>query len=653
MSSPRDSRTESTCIDRPSGPSLVSHALTDAPPTRPAFLYEPLDHATDSIRVLEIVSDPNESVIRCRMSHTTIVESSYRCLSYTWLPSHPVHEIEVNGGTLEVGDNLYQFLCRYRTWQRDDGQPTASGSDDDEFDKGLPLWIDAICIDQKTLKEKNHQVGLMGTIYKEAEDVIIWPGILDETLLDFLTMAQGLEPIMTYELPVEINPEGEMQQVFQDVPEANRPQINSQSLDLLRNGVVHFWSLPYWTRIWIVQEIILPDKNSELLIFIEKVPFKMAFIYRLLTGVKMMLSEDDWDVYPGEIYCNSRILRKTGLYAPGTCTTLPDLIGDFIKCSCMDKRDRVYALLSLAEEQPRIPVDYGLSARAVFCNVMEQYKDEKSIDELLLLGAQLIEGLELRCPRADREQYTPVQLCPERPYVDITKAPNETALPTNVSLPNWTNGKFEPYEMCCNEEAFSMLCIYVAVFDAEDVHVLEYAVEEYETAVRVRYARMHEFIQGQPKDRRYCGLLANMCKDMQNDFYIWLPMPSEDVYYHRLMNDTDQAAPALLRSWTGPKYCADFAPPLVRATEGHQYIGLAKRYWVEKFGLTSVSLRNRASIFPAAQDLPVDPAQSMVGCIGDKQVVYLGLPTVRGTYTCSDKSESKDRVKILGFELKQ
>jgi hypothetical protein len=130
-------------------------------------------------------------------------------------------------------------------------------------------------------------------------------------------------------------------------------------------------------------------------------------------------------------------------------------------------------------------------------------------------------------------------------------------------------------------------------------------------------------------------------------------MPSEAVYYYRLMNDTDQAAPALLRSWTGPKYCADFAPPLVRAKEGHQYIGLAKRYWVEKFGLTSVSLRNRASIFPAAQDLPVDPAQSMVGCIGDKQVVYLGLPTVRGTYTCSDKSESKDRVKILGIGLEQ
>jgi hypothetical protein len=38
------------------------------------------------------------------------------------------------------------------------------------------LWIDAISINQETLEERNHQVGIMGEIYSRAECVIIWLG---------------------------------------------------------------------------------------------------------------------------------------------------------------------------------------------------------------------------------------------------------------------------------------------------------------------------------------------------------------------------------------------------------------------------------------------------------------------------------------------
>ncbi|KAG4432732.1 hypothetical protein IFR05_011788 [Cadophora sp. M221] len=38
------------------------------------------------------------------------------------------------------------------------------------------LWVDAICIDQANIPEKNHQIQLMGHIYEEAECVIIWLG---------------------------------------------------------------------------------------------------------------------------------------------------------------------------------------------------------------------------------------------------------------------------------------------------------------------------------------------------------------------------------------------------------------------------------------------------------------------------------------------
>lgn len=38
------------------------------------------------------------------------------------------------------------------------------------------IWIDALCIDQKNPKERNHQVGLMKSIYTFARQVLIWLG---------------------------------------------------------------------------------------------------------------------------------------------------------------------------------------------------------------------------------------------------------------------------------------------------------------------------------------------------------------------------------------------------------------------------------------------------------------------------------------------
>jgi hypothetical protein len=112
------------------------------------------------------------------MRHTTMNASSYGCPSYTWLPSHPVHEIDINGSALENGDNLYQFLHRYRTCQRYRRQFPSRFNDDaycnstppwidailidqtdvHTFGGSSSFWIDAICIYQATVKEKDHLV---------------------------------------------------------------------------------------------------------------------------------------------------------------------------------------------------------------------------------------------------------------------------------------------------------------------------------------------------------------------------------------------------------------------------------------------------------------------------------------------------------------
>ena len=42
------------------------------------------------------------------------------------------------------------------------------------------LWIDAICIDQDHIREKNHQVDMMSEIYGRAKNVCIWLGEASE-----------------------------------------------------------------------------------------------------------------------------------------------------------------------------------------------------------------------------------------------------------------------------------------------------------------------------------------------------------------------------------------------------------------------------------------------------------------------------------------
>lgn len=38
------------------------------------------------------------------------------------------------------------------------------------------MWADAVCINQKDLEERSHQVALMGDIYSGAGEIFIWLG---------------------------------------------------------------------------------------------------------------------------------------------------------------------------------------------------------------------------------------------------------------------------------------------------------------------------------------------------------------------------------------------------------------------------------------------------------------------------------------------
>jgi hypothetical protein len=102
----------------------------------------------------------------------------------------------------------------------------------------LYYWIDQICIDQNNIAERNSQIRLMTNIYGRATQVSAWLG---ETIL------QDAELAATNHLTQP------------DMFVTKKYAISSALRDLEArvDGLHYICSRPYWTRMWIVQELML------------------------------------------------------------------------------------------------------------------------------------------------------------------------------------------------------------------------------------------------------------------------------------------------------------------------------------------------------------------------------------------------------------
>ncbi|PZD28569.1 HET domain containing protein [Pyrenophora tritici-repentis] len=93
---------------------------------------------------IEPCSDPNDEVY-CNL-HVRAMEEppQYIALSYTWGEPSPTRMIMLNGRPFRVRQNLWDFLVQARS-----------------HNLTTMLWVDALCIDQSQVKERNHQVSMM------------------------------------------------------------------------------------------------------------------------------------------------------------------------------------------------------------------------------------------------------------------------------------------------------------------------------------------------------------------------------------------------------------------------------------------------------------------------------------------------------------
>jgi hypothetical protein len=599
--------------------------------TRPrTFKHEPLDYGTDSIRLIEVLPGQEDGVMKYQIRHATISTAAYRCLSYTWHPRYPLHEIEIDGCLMSVGDNLYQFLLTYRKYQQE--HRVWPNQPHEDYRGSLPLWIDALCIDQSNITERNHQVWQMGSIYKTAKQVLIWLGTLGAEMqsflgeMDMLARSKFIESLdaLSKELRKSVKSEDsiysvEEREIFKT--EYSTMEIKQQiadkleqwpsALQLLSEQYGIFQALPYWRRVWIAQEILLPDAKtkSTVVIFSGQTLCELCHIRLAMIEIKYAyhVTRPDW---PGNTNHYSWPPRDAGIfetYADHRLnrdfwplpSSLRVYLAEFASSECLDVRDRVYALLSLAHSAPPIAVDYNRSAIELYRYVLEQHMDGRSLDKLLWLGVHLIQALNLRTPP---QQGTASQSCSA-----LTSTSLQEPRPSSyVGAPAWAVAALEVLD-CPREGDASdctvrdMQCMYVPVYDGKNTHVLEYALTEHGSHYIVQFARCHEFLRGEQL-KLHDGLVEidpgppvlEAC---------WLRMPSEDVYYLYTGNglragEIIRKPRSLLRSWNGPDiHLLCHIPPRNHISDPPR-LALPERFW----GVRNLSemFRIGFSMFPAA-----------------------------------------------------
>jgi hypothetical protein len=142
------------------GPASTTNALK----TRDVrvFKHAPLQGPKD-IRLLRIRQGTFSKQLKCKFSHVSLDAKTplkYLAISYTWGDPTPKHEILCDDGQVMLLTETLHSLLHHPYLMKSD----------------LPVWIDALCIDQDNLIEKSQQVGMMRSIYENAIRVIVYLG---------------------------------------------------------------------------------------------------------------------------------------------------------------------------------------------------------------------------------------------------------------------------------------------------------------------------------------------------------------------------------------------------------------------------------------------------------------------------------------------
>jgi hypothetical protein len=302
-----------------------------------------LSNSTD-IRVLKLEYNDWDSpdLIVCKFKVVSLDDKvPYTALSYVWGNDSQVAPILIDRTSVEVRGNLWQFL---RLMQKEKQT---------EY-----FWVDALCINQTDLDERSSQVAMMGRVCSSAAKVIVWLGI-ELVEVDGLRYFRHEKERMLAVLNAYV--------AYWRLPQSDRgpknfPRYCYEALRRLLENT-------YWSRAWIMQEFLLarelelrcgPDRMSEdNLLEIYQEAYTPS--WTATPKGKRSRPPDFWLKFRWQDESNMQHLIEMRQQYKGNSLTLPKskqansifsmlgLPAPPPNTQCLDPRDRIYSLLSLAD----------------------------------------------------------------------------------------------------------------------------------------------------------------------------------------------------------------------------------------------------------------------------------------------------------------
>jgi len=299
-------------------------------PTHP-YQYKALG-APDEIRLVEILPGMDSETLRCRILHRRLkdVVFGYTALSYTWGSTKWIHQVSCeppSSGFLTITGNCFSAMLRLRHRVH-----------------ATTIWIDAICINQTDIPERNSQVGMMGDIYSKADETIVYLG----------DNGNESEIAMQY-----------VRSFSNSAAPRDPSDKEKRALSLLLDRA-------WFNRMWVLQEVYLSR-------FVTVVCGDDSASWNALWGaadyIRTHRSKFDWPYLPPVL-----TLRKEK-----SNFRLWELLSATRPCASTDPRDKLFALAAIVSdaERPIIRPDYNMSAEEVYTNLVTHFLDTTGLDFLL------------------------------------------------------------------------------------------------------------------------------------------------------------------------------------------------------------------------------------------------------------------------------
>ncbi|OQU99212.1 hypothetical protein CLAIMM_04878 isoform 1 [Cladophialophora immunda] len=297
----------------------------------------------------------------------------------------PCFPVKCEGRNIRVTANLYDALAMLSRRKLLGSDNPASGT--------KYIWVDALCIDQSSLAERNQQVNLMADIFKAAQGVIVWLGEEDEFTQDACTVMERIAAV----------PSQRWQHVpytgFYDEDGSCYHELGIEPLSYQNwLGLIAFMNRPWFSRCWVVQELALARKATVIcgsrVLQWEQLAKTIEFIratkwyhhlsiekMRHIRGLsrspgpykKLLASNTRFGLEPVYLNNTRRALQSRSERESSGGPSLRVLVETHRYTAATDPRDKVYAFLSLSnaaksspEKPDEIKPNYQTPVRQVY-----------------------------------------------------------------------------------------------------------------------------------------------------------------------------------------------------------------------------------------------------------------------------------------------